>query len=73
MLNNINKHCAIVMTNHDIGTILQNVKNIACMNKHLHYHSNTEVPEEWIEEHFGCPIEMVAHGDIPHRVLKNHK
>ncbi|WP_282749288.1 metal ABC transporter ATP-binding protein [Hoylesella nanceiensis] len=73
MLNNINKHCAIVMTNHDIGTILQNVKNIACMNKHLHYHSNTEVPEDWIEEHFGCPIEMVAHGDIPHRVLKNHK
>lgn len=73
MLSNINKHCAIVMTNHDIGTVLQNVKNIACMNGSLHYHSSSEISEEWIEKHFGCPIEMIAHGNIPHRVLKKHK
>ncbi len=72
MLNTINKHCAIVMTNHDIGTIIQNVKNIACINRTLHYHASSELSEEWIEKHFGCPIEMIAHGDIPHRVLKKH-
>ena len=72
MLGNINRHCAIVMSNHDVGTILQNVKNIACMNTTLHYHASTEVSEEWIERHFGCPIEMVGHSDIPHRVLKKH-
>lgn len=72
MLGRINRHCAIVMSNHDIGTILQNVKNIACMNTSLHYHASTEVSEEWIERHFGCPIEVLGHGDIPHRVLKKH-
>ena len=33
---------------------------------------DTEVPAEWLEEHFGCPIELLGHGNLPHRVLKCH-
>jgi zinc transport system ATP-binding protein len=69
ILEEINKQCAIILVSHDIGTIVQNVKSIACVNETLHYHPDAGVTEEWIEKHFGCPIELVGHGDLPHRIL----
>lgn len=72
LLEEINKECAIILVSHDIGTILQNVKTIACVNETLNYHPDTELPTEWLEEHFGCPIDILGHGHIPHRVLKQH-
>ena len=72
LLEEINKERAIILVSHDIGTILKNVKTIACVNETVHYHPHTEVPTEWLEEHFGCPIEMLGHGSFPHRVLKCH-
>ena len=72
LLEEINKERAIVLVSHDIGTVLKNVKTIACVNETVHYHPHTEVPTEWLEEHFGCPIEMLGHGTFPHRVLKCH-
>ncbi len=72
LLDEINKKCAIILVSHDIGTVLQNVKSIACVNETLDYHPDTEIPTEWLEEHFGCPIEMLGHGNFPHRILKCH-
>ena len=72
LLEEINRHCAIILVSHDIGTILQTVKSIACVNGTLDYHPDTEVPVEWIDRHFGCPIDLLGHGDLPHRVLKCH-
>ena len=72
MLNAINRHCAVVIVSHDIGTVLQNVRNVACVNRTLHYHSGAEITTEDIEHGFGCPVELLGHGDLPHRVLKNH-
>lgn len=72
LLEEINKERAIVLVSHDIGTVLQNVKTIACVNEVLDYHPDTEIPAEWLEEHFGCPIELLGHGNLPHRVLKCH-
>ena len=73
LLEDINKERAIILVSHDIGTVLKNVKTIACVNETVHYHPHTEVPTEWLEEHFGCPIEMLGHGTFPHRVLKYHE
>ena len=72
LLEEINKERAIILVSHDIGTILKNVKTIACVNETVHYHPHTEIPTEWLEENFGCPIEMLGHGSFPHRVLKCH-
>ena len=72
LLEEINKERAIILVSHDIGTVLKNVKTSACVNETVHYHPHTEVPTEWLEEHFGCPIEMLGHGTFPHRVLKCH-
>ena len=72
MLDTINQDCAVVVVSHDIGTILQNVKTVACVNKTLHYHNSIEISGSELREYFGCPIELLGHGDIPHRVLKKH-
>lgn len=73
LLAEINKECAIILVSHDIGTVLQNVKSIACVNETLDYHPDTEVTEEWLEKNFHCPIEVLGHGTIPHRVLGKHE
>jgi zinc transport system ATP-binding protein len=72
LLEEINKERAVVLVSHDIGSVLQNVKTIACVNETLDYHPDTEVPAEWLEEHFGCPIDLLGHGNLPHRVLQCH-
>ena len=66
LLAEINKDCAIILVSHDIGTVLQQVKSIACVN-------DTGVTEEWLERNFNCPIELLGHGTLPHRILKEHK
>lgn len=73
LLEEINRERTIILVSHDVGTVFQNVKAIACVNETLDYHPDTEVPSEWLEEHFGCPIELVGHGHLPHRILKNHR
>ena len=73
LLNDINRECAIILVSHDLGSVLQNVRTIACVNETLDYHSDTELPEGWLEEKFNCPIDLIGHGNYPHRVLKCHK
>jgi len=72
LLQDINQTTAIALVSHDIGTVVSNVKNIACVNETLHYHAGTDIDGEWLEEHLACPFEVIAHGDLPHRVLKKH-
>ena len=72
LLDEINKESAIILVSHDIGTVLAMVKNIACVNETLHYHPGADVSEEWLGEKYACPIELIGHGDLPHRVLKKH-
>nr|WP_303924138.1 metal ABC transporter ATP-binding protein [Bacteroides intestinalis] len=73
LLAEINHDCAIVLVSHDIGTVLQQVKSIACVNETLDYHPDTGVSEEWLERNFNCPIELLGHGALPHRILAEHK
>lgn len=72
LLQDINQQCAIILVSHDIGTVLQQVKSIACINRKLDYHPDTEISNEWLEKNYHCPIELLGHGNIPHRVLRKH-
>ena len=73
LLAEINRDCAIILVSHDIGTTLQQVKSVACVNETLDYHPSTEcVTGEWLERHFNCPIELLGHGALPHRILGHH-
>ena len=70
-LKELNKRMAILMVSHDIGTISSHIKSFACVNRTLHYHPSHEITNEDLLA-YGCPIQLVTHGDVPHTVLKNH-
>lgn len=73
LLDELNTETSIILVSHDVGTVISLVKNIACVNRGIHYHAGSDVTPEWLEENFiACPIEMVGHGKFPHRVLEQH-
>lgn len=67
----LNKELAIVLVTHDVGTIFSYVKTMACINRFLHYHPTNEVTNEMLKA-YNCPIDLVTHGTVPHRVLHDH-
>jgi zinc transport system ATP-binding protein len=71
-LKELNKKMAIVMVSHDIGTITSYVKTIACVNRELHYHKSNIISEQQLAD-YNCPIQIIAHGKVPHTILETHK
>lgn len=71
LLKQLSNSMAIVIVSHDIGTICSYVRSIACVNKHLYYHTGGQITEE-ILSHYDCPIQLVTHGKVAHTVLCNH-
>lgn len=72
LLHRLNEHMSIVMVSHDIGTITSVVKNIVCVNRHVHRHDSNIITQEQLDN-YQCPIQIVTHGTVPHTVLCNHK
>jgi zinc transport system ATP-binding protein len=71
-LQELNQKMAIMIISHDVGTITYFVKTIACVNRGLHYHASNVISQEQLAA-YNCPIQIIAHGDIPHTILKQHK
>ena len=71
-LRDLNNRMAILMVSHDVGTISAHIKSFACVNRSLHYHPSREITNEDLLA-YGCPIQLITHGDVPHTVLKYHK
>ncbi|HOK40036.1 MAG TPA: ABC transporter ATP-binding protein [bacterium] len=72
IMKELNKTTAIILVSHDIGIIPIYIKNIACINKTLFYHSSNEISDKIISEAYKCPVDLIAHGKFPHRILKEH-
>jgi len=70
-LKELNSRMAILMVSHDIGIISSHVKSYACVNRRLHYHPSSEISNEQLLA-YGCPIQLITHGEVPHTVLKTH-
>lgn len=70
-LKELNNRMAILMVSHDVGTISAHIKSFACVNRSLHYHPSHEITNEDLLA-YGCPIQLITHGDVPHTVLKKH-
>ena len=70
-LKELNKRMAILMVSHDIGMISAHVRSYACVNRSLHYHPTSEISNEQLIA-YGCPIQLITHGTVPHTVLKQH-
>lgn len=71
LLPTLNKNMAVLLVSHDVGTISSVVKTIACVNGELHYHPSNKISAAQLQV-YNCPIELVSHGNTPHRVLPHH-
>jgi len=71
-LRELNNRMAILMVSHDVGTISSHIKSFACVNRSLHYHPSHEITNDDLLA-YGCPIQLITHGEVPHTVLKYHK
>ena len=72
LLEELKRSLTIVMVSHDIGAISVYVDKIACLNRQLYYHGSKEITSEILEATYKCPVQLIAHGTVPHRVLKEH-
>lgn len=71
LLKELNKQMAILLVSHDVGTLSPYIRSIACVNRTLHYHPSNEITQEQLKV-YNCPIEIITHGPVPHRVMSEH-
>lgn len=71
ILQDLNQEITIVVVTHDTSFISSHIKTIACLNQQLYYHGEPALDEALVQQIYGCPVEILAHG-LPHRVLKEH-
>jgi len=72
LLEELNKHMTIILVTHDLLAISSQVRKLACLNGHMVYHGEPELNEKIVNNLYGCPVDLIAHG-VPHRMLKEHK
>ncbi|HJX03541.1 MAG TPA: metal ABC transporter ATP-binding protein [Dehalococcoidia bacterium] len=72
MLRDLKQRLTIIMVSHDIGAVSIYVDKIACLNQQLYYHGSREITAEILEATYKCPVQLITHGTVPHRVLKEH-
>jgi zinc transport system ATP-binding protein len=77
LLMELNKEMTVVMVSHDISSLVSGVKSVACVNRGLHFHKAPEITGDMFQMSYGgdgncCPVELVTHGHVPHRVLALH-
>jgi len=77
LLEELNKEMTILMVSHDISALASGVKSVACVNRKLHFHHAPEITEDMYKLTYGgdedcCPVELITHGHLPHRVLEHH-
>lgn len=72
LLERLKEQMAIVLVSHDVSAISIYVDKIACLNRQLFYHGSKEIGADVLEATYKCPVQMIAHGTVPHRVLREH-
>ena len=79
LLKRLNEEVTIIVVSHDLLVISIYVKSVACVNRRLHYHHQAEITGDMLETMYPCtveevcPVELVTHGHLPHRVLEHHE
>lgn len=73
LLHDLNQEMTIIIVTHDTLAISTYVKNLACLDQKLVYHGSPALVGDAIEHMYHCPIELIAHGHTPHRVIKSHQ
>ncbi|PFO03694.1 zinc ABC transporter ATP-binding protein [Bacillus sp. AFS076308] len=71
---NTSRGITLLLVTHDIGTISDKVTHVACLNKHLHFHGDTEefeqVSNKGLSKVYGHDVHVLAHNH-EHGGVKN--
>jgi zinc transport system ATP-binding protein len=64
----------IVLVSHDVGVIPYYTDEIACLNQKLYLHGACPdaLDGETLRKVYGCEVELLVHGKVPHRVIGEH-
>jgi zinc transport system ATP-binding protein len=71
LLEELSRDMTVLLVSHDVGAISQYVRSVCCLNRRLHCHPTGALTREILEATYGCPVDLLAHGQ-PHRVLDEH-
>ncbi|PYZ98655.1 zinc ABC transporter ATP-binding protein [Alteribacter lacisalsi] len=68
---NVNQGITLILVTHDVGAMTEFVTDVACLNKHLHFHGDTKTYEEQEEDMmsrmYGHDVQVLTHNhDHPH-------
>jgi zinc transport system ATP-binding protein len=72
-LQQLNARATIVVVSHDIMVLSTCIKSVVCVNRQVHFHEQPEITADMLSGAYQCPVELVTHGRIPHRVLAAHE
>jgi len=72
LLASLSHTVTILIITHDIGVVSQHVNHVACLNQRLFQHDTDHLTPDMLAQTYGCPVDIITHGEIPHRVLKKH-
>ncbi|MCH2184839.1 metal ABC transporter ATP-binding protein [Myxococcota bacterium] len=73
LFHSLSQEMTVMLVSHDMGAVARTVGSVACLNQRLHIHPSKELTPEILEAAYGCPIDLLAHGRHPHRVLADHE
>jgi zinc transport system ATP-binding protein len=60
----------VLIVSHDIGAVARHVDDVVCLNRRIHVHEAPPIGRLALESTFGCSVEYLFHGEIPHRVVR---
>lgn len=60
----------VLVVSHDIGAVARHVDDVVCLNRRIHVHEPPPIGRLALESTFGCSVEYLFHGEIPHRVVR---
>jgi zinc transport system ATP-binding protein len=71
LLHGLSQKMTVILVSHDVGAVSTHVGSIACLSRRIFSHGQELSPDDLLRV-YGCPIELIGHGETPHRVLGQH-
>ncbi|HJK65607.1 MAG TPA: ABC transporter ATP-binding protein [Methanocorpusculum sp.] len=72
LLEELRDRMTVLMVTHDISAMSGHVNRVACLNRKLFTHDTDKITGDMVAAAYGCPVELITHGQVPHRVLARH-
>ena len=72
LLEELRDRMTVLMVTHDISAMSGHVNRFACLNIKLFTHDTDKITGDMVAAAYGCPVELITHGQVPHRVLARH-